>query len=302
MSGATCFGYAVRSELALEYVRAGDGPALDVAVGADGAARPGDRLLLEWLPTELHPQFHARLYADERRYRLWTSGTGSGWFVVDPDGPSITVPETAGPVRREERLWGLPALLCVLHRGDLPLHAAAIEVGGEALLLAAPSAFGKTTLVAAALAAGYRHLAEDLSCVRLGAGRPTVVPGPAMLRLRPDVAAALDVPKTTRLDESDGRVHLAIDPAARGDSTPVPIRALVLLQPTEGRPLLADVDPRAALRDLWALAFRLPSEEDRSRCFHELGELAARVRLRRLAYPARIESLPETVELLARRA
>lgn len=301
MTVGTCFGYSVRSSLPLEYVRSGDGESLEIEVGADGKPGPDDRLLLEWKPTRLHPLFHARLYSDGERYRIWMSGTGSGWFVVDPERPAITVPETSSRVRREERLWGLPALLCMLHRGDLPLHAAALEVEGEAVLLAAPSAFGKTTLVAGALAAGHRHLAEDLTCVRLHE-RPSVIPGPALLRLRPDVAAALDLPGVTRLDEDDGRVHLAVDSAVRGDCRPVAIRALVFVQPTEGRATLTEVGPGEALRDLWALAFRLPGDDDRVRCFHDLSELAARVPLRRLAYPMRLESLAETVELVANHA
>ena len=57
-------------------------------------------------------------------------------------------------------------MLCFRARGDTALHAAAVEVDGQAVVLGAPGTFGKTTLAAAFHAAGHRLLSEDTTCIR----------------------------------------------------------------------------------------------------------------------------------------
>ena len=103
-----------------------------------------------------------------------------GWRRLVPDRPARAVHhlyrQLSGP-RREARLFGLPAALCFMTRGDVAVHAAAVDVDGSALLLAAPGRFGKTTLAAAFAGEGFRLLAEDTACYRsiprpIGAPRP----------------------------------------------------------------------------------------------------------------------------------
>lgn len=289
-----CYGYEVRSELPLAYLRAGTGDPLDVRAPAAEGETPGDVLLIEWRPSPGRP-LEARLWSDGRRFRLWI-GDG-GWFSVDPEALLIEVPADGG-VRREERLWGIPALLCFLGRGDLPLHAAAVEVDGAAVVLAAPRTYGKTTMAAAFHRAGHRVLSEDTACMRLGP-EPAVVPGPAMLRVRHDVRAALDVPRASVVGEDDDRVHFALDD--RGDCVPVPLRALVFLDEADGPPALERVELPEAIRDLWALSFRLPLEDDVSRSFGAVADLAAAVPAWRFRRPLDLGGLAAHVDLLAAR-
>ena len=297
MSGrpeGSCYGFRPVSSLSFEYLRGGEGESFAVYEhdsepnGEDGV------LVTEWTPIP-NRRLWARLYVDGPRYRLWVEGYGS--FAVDPDAPSVGLPTGSDDaVRREERLWGIPAMLCFLRSGDLPLHAAAVDVGGEAVLLAAPGYFGKTTLSAGFDAAGYRVLSEDVSCLRLASGETAVVPGPAMLRVREDVADRLELPRARAVARSDNRIHFSLDPDRRGDSTPVPLRAVVLLRRGDGGVLLERVEAIAALRDLWPLSFRLPTVEDRARCFEGITELAARVRIWNLVRPLRIDALGKVVE------
>src|SRR2546430_14670805 len=79
-----------------------------------------------------------------------------------------------------------PPALCCMHRGALPLHAAAVEIESRAVVIAAPGRHGKTTLALAFQRHGYRVLTEDLACCSL-ASTPKLLPGPALLRVRPDV-------------------------------------------------------------------------------------------------------------------
>lgn len=289
MSRGTCYGFEIRSELDFSYLRGGTGSPLEIAVAPDPGEPPDDyEHVLDW-----NGPVEARVYARDERYRVWIDG--SGWFEIDAEASRIAVPAAEDPVRREERLWGMPALLAFAARGDVPLHAAALEVDGEAVLLAAPQAFGKTTLAAAFVGAGHRLLAEDLTCLR-PAETAAVVPGPAMLRLRRDVAAALHPRDAVVVGEDAERVHLAIAPQGRGDCTPVPLRAIVLLDPTEEDAALHAADGAEAIRDLLALSFRLPTTHALGRSFAELARIVRGTRVWRLSLPHRLDELERTVE------
>jgi hypothetical protein len=295
-SPGTCFGFRVDSPLPFHYLREGDGEALRVDADGGQEARPDDRLVVEWVPSpEL--RFHGRLYESGSGYRLWIEE--AGWFQVDLDGARITVPVSDDPVRREERLWSIPALLAFTARGDVALHAAAVEVDGGAVLLAAPRTFGKTTLAAGFWREGHRVLSEDLACVR-PTPEPAVVPGPAMLRLRNDVAERLELQEARRLPVDDERTHLALDAARRGDCEPVPLRGIVLLRPSGESPRMERADAAETLRDLWAVTSRFPTEEGRARCFAQVAALADAVPIWDLAHSLNLESLSGTVQYVAR--
>ena len=252
-------------------------------------------LVREWRIGGPEP-FFAGLYVTATGYRLWAAD--SGWFEIDTVRARIALPDQGNEVKREERLWGIPALLSFIERGDVPVHAAAVDLGHGAILLAAPGRFGKTTMSAGFVRAGYRLLNEDLSCVRLGDGC-AVVPGPAMLRIRPDVAAKLEIPRAAVLDAGDERVHLALDPDQRGDCTPIPLRAVVFLQGGAEGVTLQPVVASEAVRDLFALIFRLPGDTETERAFSGAAEIAAQVPAWNLSYPYGLDVLDDVVAATA---
>jgi hypothetical protein len=286
----SCYGFGIRSPLPFHYLREGDGPALGVSTGSAVEGDAGE-VVYEWPPTPKFPM-RGRLHRNGSGFLLWIDTWG--WFVVDPDAPHVTVPEAANIVRREERLWSIPAMLCFLARGDTAVHAAAVEVDGKAIVLAAPGTFGKTTLAAAFHAAGHRLLSEDNTCLRI-TDAPQVIPGPAMLRLRPDVAAQLEIPGVSRVAETDDRVHLAVDPERRGDAAPVPLQAILLLGGSDDDIRLERADSGEAVRQLFALAFRLPTDADRRRCFQAIVDLVRAVPVWHLRRPFTYSALPATV-------
>ena len=296
MGHDVCFGYEVRSDLAFEYLR--EGGATDVLEVAetrrDDAGAAGEPFR-EWLPRPGRP-FAARLFGENGGWRLWVADMGS--FHIDPAAGSIEVPAGAPPLMREERLWGIPTVLCFLSRGDHSLHAASVERNGRAIVVGAPGRFGKTTLAAALVGAGYRLLSEDSTCLRWSANEVLVVPGPAMLRVRREPDRPVEVPGG-RVLQVDERVHLAIEPQLRGTGDPVPADAIVLLRESEdGRPRLERVGPEEAIPDLWALSFSTPTDEDRTRCFDGVTQLAARVPIWNLHRPLRYDVLGAVVQEL----
>jgi hypothetical protein len=291
VSDGACYGFGVTSSVPLEYLREGSGDPLEIAAPAAEGPGPDSALLVEWQPAP-ERTLAARLFSDGQTFRLWI-GDG-GWFSVDPAAGRIELPADGG-IRREERLWGIPSLLCFLARGDLPLHAAAVETDRGALLVAAPRTYGKTTMAAAFHRAGHRVLSEDTTCVRLGP-EPAVVPGPAMLRVRHDVAAELELPSVRLVGESDDRVHYALE--APGDCEPVPVRGVVFLDVSDDAATLETVHRGDAIRDLWALSFRLPTEEDVARSFAGVTDLAAAVPVLRLRRPLDLGALGNQLDLV----
>jgi hypothetical protein len=288
MSGSVA-GFAVRSTFPLRYLRGGDGDPLEVRIGRDDA-EPKDPPWFEWLPRPENP-FHAKLWPDDERWRLWIGGLG--WYHVDPRARWIEVPPDADEVAREERLWGIPTSLCAIERGDHPLHAASLEIDGRAVLLAAPGRFGKTTLATALFVAGHRLLSEDATVCRLSP-RPAALPGPAMLRVRPDSFARLAIERVERVGEDPDRIHLAIERGERGTTDPVRIAGVALLREAD-EIRLEDLDPQNAIQELWALSFKLPGDEFRAACFARVTELASSVPIWNLYRPLRYDALDATV-------
>ena len=291
-AGGVCFGFQPRTSLSLRFLRPGVGERLEIAELGE-IEPPVGRPLREWRPPA-NP-LHARLYRHEARFHLWVED--GGWYTIDPAQPEILVPKGVDPLQREERLWSIPALLCFVQRGDVPLHGAAVEIDGGAVLLCGPSRAGKTTLTAALLGDGHRVLTEDLSCLR-PAPSPAVLPGPAMLRVRRDAYQRLKPPGAVVGRDND-RIHLLLDGELRGDGRPVPLRAVLLLRSSD-HVQSERVPPQDALRDLWALSLKLPLEEDRSRCFHGLVQLTDAVPIWNLHRPLTYGHLPAVVAEVAR--
>lgn len=290
----TCYGFAIHSTLPFAFLRGGHGDPLVVrARHGDPEDAAGD-LIVDWPAVD--DRAHIRLYRDGPRFRVWIEGCGT--FAVEPEAGRIGVPDDRDALRRERWLWGLPVALCLLHRGDVPLHAAAVEIDGHAVLLAAPGGWGKTTLAAACHQAGHRILSEDLTCVRVEPG-PAVIPGPAMLRPRPDVVAGLRL--GGRSAAPGARRAVALD-GDRGSCAPVPLRGVVFPRPGADHARVEAVRRVDALRDLWGLTFCLPTQDDRARSFARIAALAAALPAWNLYRPLTLAALPDTIAALRRLA
>ena len=286
----TCFGYSVVSSVPFRYLRSGTGMPLEVVEGVeDGSSSPP---VMEWREHAEQP-FHARLHRDGRRYLMWIHDTG--WYSIDPDQGRITIPPTDRTVLREERLWSIPTLLCVGERGDVGLHGAAVEIGGRAVVIAAPGRCGKTTLAAAFLQRGYRVLAEDIACCRPG-DPPLLFPGPAVLRVRRDAYENLGFDGIPVVADEPHRVHLAIDPDVRGSGDPLPLTDILFLRAGSDGYAVERIPYERALPDLMTLAFAMPTDADRARSFKAVAPLAASVRLWNFVRPMEYQLIDEVID------
>ena len=160
--------------------------------------------------------------------RLWVRTPGSRG-VADIERRTAVARVTRALVRdREQLCHGLLerlTLWMVTAMDRQPLHAAALERDGAALLLAGRSGVGKSTLVYAAMRAGFRVLTED--CVFLESRPETRVwgmPGsvhllPEAVRWFPELAGRTPTPR------ANGKCKIAVDlREARAAAPALPVR------------------------------------------------------------------------------
>jgi len=79
----------------------------------------------------------------------------------------------------------------------------------------------------------------------------------------------------------------------------VPLNAVVLLRISEDDEVrLTRMSSTDALRDMWALAIRIPDSTDRTRAFEQLADIARTTPVYDLYRPLTYEALPEVVEVV----
>ena len=293
MSTGTAFGFRVRCGAPLRFLRSGGGvETLDVVVASEPARRPAIAPCADWPLAGLGGKVRGTLYQLNGRFEFWTTDIGA--YRIDPEAGRVEMPRCSDHLAREQRLWNTPAALCFMHRGDVSLHAAAVETDAGAVLLAAPHRHGKTTLALAFHRHGYRVLSEDLACCRLDP-QPTLLPSPAVLRLRPDVYEGRPPEGTHLVAARPGRVYIAVDDDRRGSGAPVPIVAIVFLRESADRISMERTAAARAIRDLWTLRFQLPTKSARARAFTHLAQLAGAIPAWNLYRPVRLDALDATV-------
>jgi hypothetical protein len=292
----TCTGFLIDSESPMLFGRSGSGHPLHIEMSTGQAPTELGRQLVEW-PRIPGKRAKTTIYLDGHSYGV-TIGDYQQ-FIVDPQHGSIRVWGDTEPPMREALLWSTPTALCAIHRGDIALHAASVDLGGRAVLLAAPTTAGKTTLAAAFHAAGFRTLSDDLSCCRTEGG-DWVYPGPAVLRMRPDMASTLGLPDTHVPYQSDVKIYNAIDPHRRGTGDKVPLCGILFLRRGVGPPRFEARRPPDTLRDLWGQSFFLPGDEDHVRGFGGLADVVGRIPAWDLFRELTVDALTDTIEAIVR--
>jgi hypothetical protein len=213
---------------------------------------------------------------------IWCSRSGS--YLVDPAAGRIEVEANGDPELFEHRL--LSSAVCVLLslRGDLVLHAAAVEIGGGAVVFGAPTGRGKSTLVRALGKLGAPVLSEDGVVITRKGGEWVVHPGARGVRIR-------------QPGSPGGPGSLEPDPGP--PPLPRPLRHLVALEP-RGEDLRLDVlEPAHALPHLASNLVHTGGRESIAGSFQLLADVCGRVGVLALSLPDSLERLsPAAASLL----
>jgi hypothetical protein len=124
------------------------------------------------------------------------------------------------------------AMGALLHqRNILALHAGAIVVNGESVIISGPSGIGKSTLAAGFHKRGYPFLSDDVCAITIINGKPAVIPGFPRLKLWDDVLKKLntdkDQLKSVRWTQGLEKYFLSVEP---GRDKPVPLKSVFILE------------------------------------------------------------------------
>jgi hypothetical protein len=180
---------------------------------------PGDRL------AEIARPDHTIFYTLSRGTRTILRYPGLCDFVGDADFDRIAIHPHPGA---DEAL--LPVLisgaLLAMHlmlRGELVLHASAVQVGDQALAFVGSSGMGKSTLATALCNKGHALVSDDL--LRVDTELLTY-PGATETRLRQN---ATELAQGTTYETADGRLAARVGELVSG---PLPLAACVIPRPS----------------------------------------------------------------------
>jgi hypothetical protein len=292
-TAGSCFGAAVATSVELEFLRLGGGDRrLTVEELPAAAPLPAGAPLIAFTGTGADGRPARAALHRSAGGRLAFGVEDVGTYLIDPAASWIGLPPCDDRIRREQMLWNVPAMLCALARQEMCIHAAAVEVGDGAVLLAAPGRYGKTTLALAFHEAGLRMLAEDVAIVRPATAE--VLPGPALLRVRDGLLDGAVPAGVTVAATRIGRTELSIATDRRGSGDAVPLRGIVLLRQSERGIWFDRAAPGDVVRDLFALGFHLPGDGSQAACFRAAADLST-LPAWNLHRPLRRDELPDTV-------
>jgi hypothetical protein len=208
-----------------------------------------------------------------------------GSFLLAPGAGRIAVESTGGDAELLGHRIASSAVCTLLSmRGDLVLHAAAIEADGRAIVFCGPSLRGKSTLARVLGEAGCRVLGEDGIAVSLDGAGPLAWPGARGVRVR-------------RLGGDRRRVDLLPDP---GPSEPAPceVAAVVLLGERSDALGIEPLDPARALALLTPNLIHSGGRAAIGIAFARLAGLLGSVPALSVALPDDLDALPGAAQVL----
>jgi hypothetical protein len=266
------------------------------------------------------PADHARFagpVCHESGLTLTSLGSGEFFQLSYGDGTRFVLDASA------DHLWGTcpaslttedlatylfgPVMGFILRRRRvLPLHASAVAVGGQAVVLCGESAAGKSTTAAALALRGFTVLTEDISPVQEKNGIPSVEPGYPRICLWPDAVEKLfGAPEALpQLTPNWEKCFLALDGVrAKFEPKRQPLGAVYILAPRTAEadaPRIETLDKREALLELVQNTYMnwLLDRAQRAAELDALARIVTRVPVSRIvphSEPARMGALCDLI-------
>ncbi|MGE4220718.1 MAG: HPr kinase/phosphorylase [Alphaproteobacteria bacterium] len=228
---------------------------------------------------------------------------GVASYLVE-GGNRITVSPEAGATEQDVALFMSGTVFGVLchQRGLFPLHAAAVEIGGQAVAFAGDSGAGKSTLAAALSRQGHRLLADDVSIIDVHAPEgPLAMPALPRQGLWRDSLAALDLlpGRHIRSSEDLDKFERIVGSDFLSEPRPLAVVCYLTQHNLPDSPVVHPLTGIQAIQSLRAQIYRLHAAQWmglEQRLFLDAGRVAARVRQYAVRRPRNFNGLPGFIE------
>ena len=229
-------------------------------------------------------------------------------FVVSGDGCSIAWRSLNGgnPEPFQSYLLSQVLSFALVRQGIEPLHATSVVIKGEAVAFLGDCGYGKSSLGAAFLQAGYPLLTDDLLVLKELGDRFMAYLGAQRIKLFPEIARTVLGERVSGTPMNNQTAKLLI-PLGQNETASsqnaFPLKAIyVLTAPPAGsrshRITIRPLSARRAFVELVKNTFNTVIDEPGrlKRQFVLATRLAARVPLKSLSYPRTLAQLPAVRE------
>jgi hypothetical protein len=230
------------------------------------------------------------------RYLRWS---GTLEFLIPKSGRSVTCRALTPRGRDAFHTHLGPSLsFALINLGIEPLHSTTLTIDGGAVALMGDCGYGKSSLGASFVNAGYPLLTDDLLVVAEQRGRFIAHPGAPRVKLFPEIAKVVfgRGVQGLRLEPLTPKLIIPLD-ERRSHRTPVPLKAIYVLTPPGARvarhATIKRLSPRRAFLELVRNTFNMSvCEPDRlERQFALATRLATTVPVMSLSYPRELRML-----------
>lgn len=279
------FGFDIDSELPLTRLRSADGPRGRIVVARAGPGildEPAEITSIDSLETASGQHVFVVGNAGDR-HMIGCSATGSYRFS-NHEMRVETAPEGT-PEMWEHRLLSVIIPIMLAGRGDLVLHACAVEIARKAVLFCGPPMRGKSTLALTFSELGHRVLSEDGAVFERLADGWVVWPAATGARIR--------------VESDHGVVAKVVTHLSSPEAGPLPPGAVVLLEPRGGTGVPVPADRATSLVDLTTHLLHRGAVDAFRPAFGLLAELLADVPVMRVSVPDDLLGLPAAAANLA---
>lgn len=280
------YGFEIGSDLPLRRLNPAEGTRGELVVALSGEPlSPPEHEPVSELVDDDGRRWYASYELEDGRCLLELPPSGS--FLIDPAAGRVTVErgDDDGELL-EHRIASSAICLLLALRGNLVLHASAVETGGRAVLFCGPTQRGKSTLARALGEAGHQLLGEDGIAIDLGGdGGPIAFPGARGVRAR------------SRDENGRNRTDLVEDPGG-GVPAPCPPAAVVLLGERGATLTVERLEPARALALLTPNLVHSGARGAIGAAFANLATLLGSVPAFDASLPDDLAALPESAHEL----
>jgi hypothetical protein len=228
------YGLSLRSAWKLPYPKASRANTLaEVSLRPASTARFAKALRTHPLTSSSSPWIDQQL-PDGSTYLRWTNVFD---FLIPRDGHTLLC-RPLDP-RAEEAFHthlGPSLSYALINLGIEPLHSTTVVIDGGAVALMGDCGYGKSSLGAMFVKAGFPLLTDDLLVLKHDAHSITAYPGAPRVKLYPEIAREIFGArvKGLRLTRLTPKLIIPLD-GARAQANPVPLKAIYVLTPPRRR-------------------------------------------------------------------